>query len=199
MFPSQSLRVLIADDHAFYREGLVRSLRESGIEVVGEVPDGEAAIRAATEMAPDVVIMDLKMPGLSGLDATRRLTTEAPASRVLVLSVSAQEADAADAILAGASGYVLKDGPVEELIAGIYAVAAGQTVVSPRIAKALLQRVRDAEGLGTGPAAGRLSSREVEVLELLADGKPDHEIAETLTISADAVRNLISSVVMKLR
>jgi DNA-binding NarL/FixJ family response regulator len=136
--------VLIADDHPFYRAGLATMLRESGFEVVGEVANGEAAIRAAADLAPDVVVMDLQMPGLSGLEATRRLTAELPATRVLVLTVAAGEDDVADAILAGAGGYVLKDGPVEEIAAAIRGAAAGQTVIAPGIPPALLERMREA-------------------------------------------------------
>jgi DNA-binding NarL/FixJ family response regulator len=111
----EPLRVVIADDHPAYRAALARVLRESGIDVVAEASNGEAAIRAALETQPDVVVMDLNMPGLSGLDATRRLRDEAPSTRVLVLSVSAQEEDVSEAIQAGAHGYVLKDGPLEEI------------------------------------------------------------------------------------
>jgi DNA-binding NarL/FixJ family response regulator len=196
---SEPLRVVLADDHPFYREGLARLLRASGIEVVGEVPNGEAAIRAVEETAPDVVVMDLNMPGLSGLEATRRLTELAPASRVLVLSVSAQEADVTDAILAGASGYVLKDGPVEEVVAGIQAAAAGESLVSPRIATMLLRRIRDAAGPDVDLAGVPLSLRELEVLRLMAEGKANHEIAERLVISPSTVRNHISSILMKLQ
>jgi DNA-binding NarL/FixJ family response regulator len=194
------LRVVIADDHPFYRDGLARLLRQSGLDVVGEVPNGEAAIRAVEETAPDVVVMDLNMPGLSGVEATRRLSEQAPATRVLVLSVSAQEEDVTDAILAGASGYVLKDGPVEEVVAGIRAAAAGQSLISPRIATILLHRVRDsAEAETTNPSGVRLSARELEVLRLLADGRGNHEIAEILVISASTVRNHISSILLKLQ
>jgi DNA-binding NarL/FixJ family response regulator len=134
--------VVIADDHAFYRTGLARMLRQTGIHVVAEVANGEAAIRAAEETAPDVVVMDINMPGLSGIEATWRLTAQSPGTRVLVLTVSAEEDDVADAIIAGASGYVLKDGPVEEIAAAIHAAAAGQVVIEPGIPKALLERMR---------------------------------------------------------
>jgi DNA-binding NarL/FixJ family response regulator len=160
--PFDRLRVVIADDHPLYREGLARWLRESGIEVLGEVSNGGAAIAVVEETAPDVVIMDLRMPGLPPLDATRRLTTRTPASRVLVLSVSAEEADVTDAILAGASGYVFKGEPVEGLIAGIRAAAAGHTVISPRILTRLLRRVRDTADVD--PARVQLSRRELEML-----------------------------------
>src|SRR5262245_51780938 len=113
---AEALRVVVADDNAFYRDGLARMLRETGIDVVAEAPDGDAAIRAVEELAPDVVVMDLNMPGMSGLEATRRLTEHAPATRVLVLSISSQEADVTDAVLAGACGYVLQDGPMEEIV-----------------------------------------------------------------------------------
>jgi two-component system nitrate/nitrite response regulator NarL len=195
------LRVVVADDHPFYREGLARLLRESGIDVVADVPNGEAAIEAVDRLAPDVVVMDLNMPGLSGLEATRTLSQRAPATRVLVLSVSAQEADVTDAILAGASGYVLKDGPVEEVVAGINAAAAGHAVISPRIAAVLLRRVREHSDVDADEAlAGApLSARELEVLALVAEGRANHEIAELLVISPSTVRNHISSILMKLQ
>jgi len=193
------LQVVIADDHPVYREGLARLLREQGVDVVAEVPNGEAAIRAVEELAPDVVIMDLNMPGLSGLEATRRLTERAPASRVLILSVSAQEADVTEAIIAGATGYVLKDGPLDEVLAGIHAAAAGQSVISPRIATMLLGRVRDAADTAAGLSRVQLSARELEVLSLLAEGRSNHEIAAALVISLSTVRNHISSILMKLQ
>jgi len=136
-----ALRVVIADDHPFYRDGLAKLLHSSGIDVAAQAANGEAAIRAVQETAPDVVVMDLKMPGMSGLEATRRLTEVAPHTRVLVLSMSAQEDDVTEAILAGASGYVLKESPVEEVVAGIQAAAAGQGLISPRIATLLLGRL----------------------------------------------------------
>jgi DNA-binding NarL/FixJ family response regulator len=196
---TDSLQVVIADDHPVYREGLARLLRESGIDVVAEVPNGAAAIRAAEELAPDVVIMDLHMPGMSGLEATRRLTELAPASRVLVLTVSAQEADVTEAIIAGASGYVLKDGDVEEVVAGIRAAAAGHSVISPRIATFLLGRVRDEAGVHASLGGVELSARELEVLGLMAEGRSNHEIADELVISLSTVRNHISSILMKLQ
>jgi len=194
-----SLRVVIADDHPFYRDGLVRLLRRSGIDVVGEVPNGEAAIRVVHETGPDVVVMDLNMPGLSGLEATRRLAEEAPDTRVLVLSVSADQSDLTEAILAGASGYVLKDGPVEEIVAGIRAAAAGQSLISPRIANILMKRVRDSGRADIDLSAVRLSGRELDVLGLLAEGKADYEVAELLSMTTQAVRANITSVLLKLQ
>jgi DNA-binding NarL/FixJ family response regulator len=203
----ETLRVVVADDHAFYRAGLARILRETGIDVVAEVPDGETAIRAVDDLAPDVVVMDLHMPGLSGIEATRRLTEHAPATRVLVLSISVQEADVTDAILAGACGYVLKDGPMEEIVAGIQAAANGASLISPRIATTLLRRLRNDAGVTSdavtsvdpGLADAALTTRELDVLALLAEGRPNSEIAALLTLSPLTIRNHISSILTKLQ
>jgi DNA-binding NarL/FixJ family response regulator len=193
------LRVAIADDHPFYREGMVRLLRRSGIDVVADVPNGEAAIQAVLELAPDVVVMDLNMPGMSGLEATRRVTEQAPATRVLILSVSAQESDVIDGLLSGACGYVLKDSPVEEVVAGIRAAAAGECFLSSRIANVLLQRVHGSAGSDAEPAAVRLSSREHEVLSLLADGRASDEISALIGVDSGVVRGHISSLLEKLQ
>jgi DNA-binding NarL/FixJ family response regulator len=128
-----SLRVVLADDHSLYRASLAGMLRASGFDVVHEAANGDAAIRATEELAPDMLVMDLNMPGMSGLDAIRRVVRAAPATRVLVLSVSAQEADVATALLAGAGGYVLKDRTLDEIGTAIRTVAAGGTYVSPGI------------------------------------------------------------------
>ena len=192
------LRVVVADDHPYYRRGLVRSLRARGIEVVAEAPNGEAAIRAVVETAPDVVVMDLKMPGMSGFEATRQLTARTPACRVLVLSVSNDEEDVSDAVLAGACGYVLKESPVDEVIAGIRAAAAGESHISREITTTLLQRLREPIGPRPDMASVRLSDRERDVLELLARGKEDEEIAEALGMSAGEVRRHASSILTKL-
>jgi DNA-binding NarL/FixJ family response regulator len=196
----EPLRVVLADDHPVYRAGLARLLRESGVDVVAEVPNGEGALQAVEETAPDVVVMDLNMPGMSGLEATRRLTAQSPATCVLVVSVSAQEADVTEAILAGASGYVLKESPVEEVVAGIRAAAAGQSLISSRIATMLLQRIRDAAGtVDMDLTPTRLSGRELEVLGLMAEGRSNQEIADALVISPSTVHNHISSILMKLQ
>ena len=192
------VRVVLADDHAFYREGLARMVDGAGIEVVAQVGNGEAAVEAVVANAPDVVVMDLHMPGVSGLDATRRIRQHAPVSRVLVLTVSDQEADVIDAVIAGASGYVLKDGPMDEVIAAIHAVAGGQALISPRIASTLLDRLRDQAAENATAPQVELSARELEVLGLLAEGRANAEIAESLFISPSTVRNHISSILMKL-
>src|SRR5918992_1293983 len=195
---SEPLPVVLVDDHPAYRAGLSRLLRESGIDIIAELPNGEAALQAVEEMAPDVVVMDLNMPGMSGLEATRRLVAQSPATRVLVVSVSAQEADVTDAILAGASGYILKESPVEEVVAGIQAAAAGQSLISPRIATLLLARLRSQAQAQREVTAMQLSERELDVLGLLADGKANHEIAEALYISPSTVRNHVANILAKL-
>jgi DNA-binding NarL/FixJ family response regulator len=190
--------VVIADDHPFYRRGLARLLRKTGIEVVGEAPNGEEAIRAAAETRPDVVIMDLNMPGLSGLEATRRLIERSPGSRVLMLSVSAQEADVSNAIMAGASGYVLKDEPGEEIIAAIEVTASGESMISPRIAAVLLRRIQTSIEAGEDLAGGGLSAAELEVLGLLADGRSEDDIARVVDLGPATVGTYISSILRKL-
>ncbi|HEV3375892.1 MAG TPA: response regulator transcription factor [Thermoleophilaceae bacterium] len=197
--PSGPLRVVIADDHPFYRQGLARLLSQSGVEVVGQASNGPAAIELVEQTAPEVAVVDLNMPGMSGVEVTRRLNERMPASRVLVVSVSAQEDDVTEAILAGASGYVLKDGPVEEVVAGIKAAAAGESLLSPRIAGTLLERIRDREQLQPELPPIPLSQRELEVLRLVAQGRGDTEIGDTLRIGAGAVTKHISSLLMKLQ
>jgi DNA-binding NarL/FixJ family response regulator len=196
---SDPIRVVIADDHPFYRQGLADLLTKSGVEVVGEAPDGQVALQVVAETAPDVVVMDLNMPGISGAEATRRLTERNPAARVLVLSVSAEEADVTDAILAGAMGYVLKDSPVEEVVAGIKAAAKGESLISPRIASQLIRKIRDREAEEPALPPLPLSDRELQVLALVADGKTNQEIGEALFIGPSTARNHISSILMKLQ
>jgi DNA-binding NarL/FixJ family response regulator len=176
----ESLRVVVADDHPYYRAGLARLLRDRGAHVV-EASNGEAAIQAVEESAPDVVLMDLQMPGVSGLDATRFLTDRTPPSRVLMLSVSAEEADVSNAILAGATGYVLKDEPVDQVLTGVRAAASGKALISPRVAQVLLRRVHSSIEAGDEFAGGGLSVQELEALQLLADGNDDCEVVEAVS------------------
>jgi DNA-binding NarL/FixJ family response regulator len=195
----ERLRVVIADDHPVYRQGLAKMLTRTGIAVVGQASTGEAAIRKVEETAPHVVIMDLNMPGLSGVEATRILTERSPATRVLVLSVSAEQADVTDAILAGASGYVLKDDPFEEVISGIRTVASGQSLISPRIASMLLTRIRHRDEVAPELPPVPLSERELEVLKLVSVGQSNQEIAEALFIQPSTVRHHVSSILMKMQ
>jgi DNA-binding NarL/FixJ family response regulator len=197
--PSKPLRVVLADDHPLYRQGLARLLVRSGIEVVAEAGNGLEAISAVEQHAPDVAVVDLNMPGLSGVEVTRRLIERTPASRVLIVSVSAREDDVTEAMLAGASGYVLKESPVEQVVAGIEAAAAGESLISPRIASMLLRKVRDWPSQEAEAPTPALSERELQVLRLVADGKTSDEIGEALFIGPSTVRNHISSILMKLQ
>ncbi|HEV8687415.1 MAG TPA: response regulator transcription factor [Gaiellaceae bacterium] len=196
-----ALRVLIVDDHDLFRTGLRNLLEEQGIQVVGEAAAGNEAIRAVRELAPDVVVMDLNMPGMSGVEATRHITGVAPLTRVLVLTISDQDSDVLDAILAGACGYLLKDSSIQELMTGIRAASVGESLISPHIASKVLQRVRSTS---TVPAIAEtiraeLSDREIEVLKLIANGKDNAEIAGELHISPKTVKNHISNILMKLQ
>jgi DNA-binding NarL/FixJ family response regulator len=197
--PAEGLRVVIADDHPFYRQGLARLLTQSGVSVIGQASNGPDAIELVERLAPDVAVIDLNMPGMSGVEVTRRLNERMPASRVLVVSVSAQEDDVTEAILAGASGYVLKDGPVEEVVAGIKAAAAGESLLSPRVAATLLERVASRQRLAPDLPPIPLSERELEVLGLVAEGRGNHEIGEALRIGAAAVTKHLSSLLMKVQ
>jgi DNA-binding NarL/FixJ family response regulator len=190
--PCEPLRVVIADDHPRYRAGLGRELRANGIDVVAEAPNAAAAIRAVADSAPDVAIMDLNMPGLPGIEAIRLLGERAPATRIVVLTVSVDEPDVTNAVLAGAAGYVLKDDLPEDIVAAIHAAAAGDSLVSPRVALVLLARARD------HAARGRIGRHELGVLELLADGRPGQEIVETLVMSRRSVREHLVSILLKL-
>ena len=192
------LRVVIADDHPFYRKGLARSLRACGIDVVAEAPNGEAAIRAVEATAPDVVVMDLKMPGMSGVEATRLLTRRDAASRVLVLTVSAEDTDVSDAVLAGACGYVLKERPVQEVVEGIRAAASGASTVSPKIAIVLVRRLFEPGGVDADLAGVQLPARDRMVLDGVRSGVGDRALAESLGITVEAVEEHAASILAAL-
>jgi DNA-binding NarL/FixJ family response regulator len=190
------IRVVVVDDHELFRRGLRGMLEEQGLRVIGEAANGEEALRLAGHARPDVVVMDLNLPRMSGVEAARKLAVAAPAVNVLVLTVSGDEQSVTEAIEAGARGYLLKDASIEEIAAGIRAAAAGEALVSPRIAAQLIERLR---GRATAaPARPGLTEREVEVLRLLAEGRDNHEIADALTISPRTVKNHVASILMKL-
>jgi DNA-binding NarL/FixJ family response regulator len=189
--------VVLADDHPCYRQGLANLLTESGVDVVAESANGWAALKAVDSTSPDVVVVDLKMPGMSGAEVARRLTSCDPPHRVLVLSVMASEADVTSAVRAGASGYVLKDGPVEEIVAGIAAVAEGESFFSPRVGAMLLRRMREGEERPDRVQVS-LSKREQQVLRLVVEGRSNERIGEGLSIDAGTARNHVSHILTKL-
>jgi len=198
---TMSVRVLLVDDHDLFRTGLRNLLEERGVQIAGEASTGTDAVRLVRELAPDVVIMDLHMPGISGIEAIRQIASIAPLTRVLVLTISDQDEDVLHAILAGACGYLLKDSSVEDLIRGIEAAAVGESLVSPAIAGKVLQQVR---ATAASPEAAEtlraeLSQRELDVLKLIASGKDNAMIAAELHISPKTVKNHISNILMKLQ
>jgi DNA-binding NarL/FixJ family response regulator len=196
------VRVLLVDDHDLFRTGLRNLLEEhGGVHVLAEAVNGAEAVKLVREFAPDVVVMDLNMPTMSGVDATRLITAQSPLTRVIVLSISDEDADVMDAIVAGACGYLLKDSSISEVVTGIRSAAVGASLISPTIASKVLQRVRAttadtdiAETIRT-----ELSDRELEVLKLIANGKDNAQIGAELVISPKTVKNHISNILMKLQ
>jgi DNA-binding NarL/FixJ family response regulator len=196
------IRVLLVDDHDLFRTGLRNLLEEqAALQVIGEGANGSEAVRLVRELAPDVVVMDLNMPAMSGVEATRHITALSPLTRVIVLTISDEDGDVLDAILAGACGYLLKDASIDDVVTGIRSAAVGASLISPTIASKVLQRVRAstadidmAESIRT-----ELSDRELEVLKLIANGKDNAQIAADLVISPKTVKNHISNILMKLQ
>ncbi len=197
-----AIRVLICDDHALFRRGLIMVLEsEEGIEVVAEAEDGDDAVRKAEESAPDVVLMDVRMPKMSGIEATRAIAEVVPSAKILMLTVSDEEEDLYEAVKAGATGYLLKEISIEEVANAIRAVVQGQSLISPSMASKLLTEfntlVRRAEEKQQFPAP-RLTDRELEVLKLVAQGMSNREIADDLYISENTVKNHVRNILEKL-
>lgn len=188
------------DDHDLFRTGLRALLEEEGFEVAASA-SGAAALRRVGELRPDVVVMDLNMPGMSGIEATSRLLEIRPEASVLILTIASDDRRVIEAVRAGARGYLLKDAPLEEIVAGIRAAAAGQSAIAPRIAGALIEHVRDSDVAPSRdfiPAAPDLSRREREVLELLGEGCDNGEIAQRLLLSQSTVKSHVSRLLGKL-
>jgi DNA-binding NarL/FixJ family response regulator len=195
---SRQLRVVVVDDQELFRSGLVTLLERHGISVVGQAGLGAEGIRLAAELHPDVVLMDLNMPGMSGVEATRRLAAAAPHARVLVLSVMGDDGHVMDALLAGASGYLLKDASLEQIIAGVRAAARGESMISPQVAGHLVDHLRDPAQPGPDFDELDLTPRERDVLTLLARGLDNAQIADALFLSEHTVKNYVSSILGKL-
>jgi NarL family two-component system response regulator LiaR len=193
---TETIRILLVDDHAIVRDG-IRSLlaTEPGIDVVGEATDGAEAVRQAERLQPDVLLMDLVMPGLDGLEAIRRIVARRPEARILVLTSFATDDKVFPAIKAGAMGYLLKDCDAEELVQAIHQVYRGQSSLHPRIARLVLREVAEP---GVPSGVDPLTAREMDVLKWVARGKSNREIADELVIAEGTVRTHVSNILNKL-
>jgi DNA-binding NarL/FixJ family response regulator len=198
----ERIRLIIADDHELFRRGLRMVLEdEPDIEVIGEAGDGEGAVKLASDLVPDVVVMDVRMPGMSGIDATQRIKEELPHTAILMLTISDEEDDLYEAIKAGASGYLLKEISIDEIGNAVRSVQGGQSLISPSMASKLLNEfasmVKKEEEKQHVPVP-RLTPREMEVLQHVAQGMNNREIAKALFISENTVKNHVRNILEKL-
>ena len=195
--PRPPIRVILAEDHTIVREGL-RALLDArdDVQVVAEVGNGRAAVEAALRERPDVIVMDLGMPELNGVDATAQIRAQAPETQVLILSMHSSEEYVRPALRAGAGGYLVKGSGLSDLVAAIQALARGEAFFSPTVAKILISESRRPEG--AAPAGDGLTNREREVLKLVAEGRSSPEIAELLSLSVKTVEGHRGRIMAKL-
>jgi DNA-binding NarL/FixJ family response regulator len=196
----ETIRILIADDQVITRQGLGTLLSTTpGIEVSGEAVDGAEVIELATSLQPDVILMDLKMPGINGIEATQRIHRTSPHIAILIVTIFADDTSVFPAIRAGASGYLLKDADQAELVRAIQTVAAGGVIFSPGIARRVLQYLADPPSNAPPQTFDELTPREREILELIARSYSNAEIAKRLVLSPKTVSNHVSNVLLKLQ
>jgi two-component system NarL family response regulator len=199
----ERIRVLVADDHELFRRGLNMVLEtEDDIEVVAEAEDGVAAVAKVAELAPDVVLMDVRMPRMNGIAATREIREAFPATKIVMLTVSDEEDDLFDAVKAGANGYLLKEISIEEVADAVRAVFNGRSLLSPSMAGKLLREFATLARQGDEGEAGaapRLTDREVEVLRRVSMGRTNEQIAAELSITESTVRNHVANILAKLQ
>ncbi len=198
---SEPIRVVVVDDQELFRRGLVMLLSvEDDIEVVGEASDGDEAAELAGQLVPDVVLLDVRMPKRSGIEACAAIKVIAPTANIIMLTVSDEEADLYDAIKSGASGYLLKDASIDQVAEAVRLVAEGQSLISPSMAAKLLDEFKQLAQPERAPGnAPRLTNRELEVLRHVARGRNNREIARTLFISENTVKNHIRNILEKLQ
>ncbi|REE95598.1 response regulator [Thermomonospora umbrina] len=194
---ADDVRVIIADDHPMYRQGLRALLEALGVGVAAEAVNGPESVRLAAELQPDVVVMDLHMPGGNGIEATRTITRTSPRIGVLVLTMFRDDDSVFAAMRAGARGYLLKESGAEEIARAVRAVAAGEAIYGPEIARRVLTYFADMPD-PKQTAFPELTDREREVLQLIAQGRSNQDIAQTLFLSPKTVRNHVSNIFMKL-
>lgn len=192
--------VLLVEDHQIFREGVRDLLVASGALIVGEAGDAATAVALAAEARPEVALLDLRLPGADGIDATKRIRAVSPTTCVVVLTASTDQSDFLEALIAGACGYILKQAPPEQIVSGIKAAALGGSPLAPSLAPSLLDRLREApeDGKPTPASASPLTRRERQVLALIAVGKDNAEIAAELVISQHTVKNHVSGILAKL-
>lgn len=193
-----NIRLLLVDDHRMLREGLRRSLTAEGFEIVGEAANGEIAVELAAELVPDVILMDVSMPEMDGLEATRLIMATDTPARIIMLTMHADNEVVAKAIRAGASGFLVKDCSTEEIAEALRTAAKGETVISSGVASRMMEEVRRIDSPDGPPENSLLSKREEEVLQLIADGCATNEVADRLFISAKTVKNHLASIYQKL-
>jgi two-component system response regulator DegU len=193
-----TIRLLLADDHRMLREGLRRSMTEEGFDVVGEASDGAEAVALAGQLLPDVVLMDVTMPEVNGVEATRAIRQKHPQIRVVMLTMHADESVIASAIRAGASGYLVKDCSTDEIAATVRQAADDRQALSQDLAASMLNEVRKLDSPAVAEADRVVTKREEEVLQLIADGCSTTEVATRLYISHKTVKNHLASIYQKL-
>ncbi len=195
-----TIRLLLADDHRLLREGLRRSMSDAGFDVVGEASDGVEAIRLASELLPDVILMDVTMPNCDGVEACRQVIASGGRSRIVMLTMHADQEVLAEAIRAGAAGYLTKDCSTREIAEAVRMAAEGDTVLSPQLARSMLAEVRRLDAPADAGVLDErvVSKREEEVLQLIADGCSTPEVAAQLYISQKTVKNHLASIYQKL-
>jgi two-component system NarL family response regulator len=199
--PSEAPRIVLADDHHFFREGLRGKLEADGMSVIGDAADGEEAIALVARLNPDIVIADLSMPGANGIEVVRRVGAKSANVSVIILTVSADADGALEALTAGAAGYLLKETPVDEIVSSVRLISTGQTVISGALTPLLLQAMGAVERSPASRArkrAGDLTARELEVLKLIAGGADNAAIGRELSISRHTVKRYVTNIFEKL-